>query len=124
MIFNKTGNIKKDSSGIRRILPLPGVTASVRPTGLTSRQPPAIQTNDSFGIVGENQHGSVGIVWGDHHDPVGIIRRNDHNSVIIVWGNRHTSVGIVGETSVILSVRVDTTDCCFMAESHPLRSII
>ncbi len=80
MIFNKTGNIKKDSSGIRRILPLPGVTASVRPIGLTSRQPPAIQTKDSFGIVEEN--------------------------------------------TVILSVRVDTTDCRFMAESHPLRSII
>ena len=32
-------------------MPLPGVTASVRPIGLTSRQPPAIQIKDSFGIV-------------------------------------------------------------------------
>jgi len=46
-------NIKKDSSGIRRFIPLPGVTASVWPVGLPSRQPPAIQTKDSFGIVGE-----------------------------------------------------------------------
>ncbi len=51
LISDRKGNIKKDSSGIARLMPLPWVTASVRPVGLTSRHPTAIQIKDSFGIV-------------------------------------------------------------------------
>ena len=51
LILPILANIKKDSSGIHGLIQLPGVTASVRPIGLPSRQPPATQTNDSSGIA-------------------------------------------------------------------------